>query len=360
MTRPAPHIARMAAYALARMDAPPGRPLIALAQNESLRPPSPQALEAAQKALADGALYPDPDWTDLRAALAAQHGINADGILCGAGSLDLIGALARIYTGPDRAALAPAHAYPFFRTATELAGARFDTAPERDLTVDVDALLAAVRPDTGLVWLANPGNPTGTRLPIAALRTLRAGLRDDILLVIDEAYGEFADATDKRCFDMVADGRTVVLRTFSKAYGMAGFRVGWGLFPDAIAAELRKVLNPNNIPTATQAAACAALADPAYMKETCALTATARDTACNRLRAAGYRVPDSHTNFLLIDFETPERAISTDAHLQTQGIFLRRQAGAGLPHMLRLTIGVETHMDAALDALDALAQGDTP
>jgi histidinol-phosphate aminotransferase len=105
------------------------------------------------------------------------------------------------YAGPDRAVLAPAHAYPFFRSAAQMAEARFDTAPEDGFTVSVDALLDAVRPDTGIVFLANPGNPTGTRIPASEIRRLRDALRADILLVIDEAYGEFADPLDERLFD---------------------------------------------------------------------------------------------------------------------------------------------------------------
>ncbi|MFC3612147.1 pyridoxal phosphate-dependent aminotransferase [Lutimaribacter marinistellae] len=357
MIRPAPHIAGMAAYALADMQPPDGKPLVSLAQNESLRPPSPAARVAAMRALDHGEHYPDPDWTALRHAIAECHDIEPEGILCGSGSLDLIGAIARVYAGSGRAALAPAHAYPFFRTATEMAGARFDTAPERDLTVDTEALLAAVRPDTSVVFVANPGNPTGTRIGKDALRELRAGLRDDILLVIDEAYGEFADHLDARCFDMVSSGATVVLRTMSKAYGMAGHRVGWGLFPVPVAQEIRKVVNPNNISAASQAAAVAAIRDHDYMQETCALTAAGRKAAWERLRDAGFEVVEGHTNFLLLDCGDGESARAMDHALRAQGIFLRQQAGAGLPQMLRLTIGPEGAMEKALTLIERLAQG---
>lgn len=351
MTHPMPHIARMSPYALAEMSPPLGKPLISLAQNECLRPPSPLAIDAAARVLADGALYPDPDWTALRHAIAAHHGLNPDDILCGSGSLDLIGSIARIFSGPGRAVLAPAHAYPFFRTAAQLANARFDTAPEDNATVSVDALLAAVQPDTGLVFLANPGNPTGTRIARSEISRLRDGLRPDILLVIDEAYGEFADHLAEPSFDMIDAGNTLVLRTFSKAYGLAGFRVGWGLFPPAIAAEIRKTLNPNNISAASQAAATAAMADHTYMAETCALTVHARDTAAAQLRQAGFSVPDSSTNFLLLDLGDTQRARSADAALRAEGIFLRPQAGGGLPQHLRLTIGAPAAMDAALAQL---------
>jgi len=316
MTHPNPHIARMSPYALAHLCPPEGKPLISLSQNESLRPPSPLVIEAAAKALGASMLYPDPDWTDLRRALADLHGIDADGILCGSGSLDLIGCLARVFAGPERAVLAPAHAYPFFQTAAHVANARFDTAAETAAVVSVDALLGAVQPDTGIVFVANPGNPTGTRIPKSELVRLRQSLRTDILLVVDEAYGEFADHLDERCFDLIEDGNTVVLRTFSKAYGMAGFRVGWGLFPRAIAAELRKVMNPNNIPASSQLAAATAVRDDAYMRKTCTLTATLRDRAADRLKKAGFDLYPSFTNFLLLDMGSAAAAQSTDEALR--------------------------------------------
>lgn len=351
MTQALPHFAQMSPYALAEMAAPDGKPLISLAQNECLRPPSPLAIDAAARALGDGALYPDPDWTALRRAIAAHHGLNPENILCGSGSLDLIGCIARVFSGPGRAALAPAHAYPFFRTAAQMAAARFDMAPEENVTVSVDAILAAVRPDTGLVFLANPGNPTGTRIPHTEITRLRDGLRPDILLVLDEAYGEFADHLAEPCFDMVHAGNTIVLRTFSKAYGLAGFRVGWGLFPPVLAGEVRKALNPNNISAASQAAATAAMADQAFMAETCTLTADARDAAARQLHRAGFIIQESFTNFLLLDLNDTITAQSADAALRAEGIFLRPQAGAGLPHCLRLTIGAPAAMDAALAQL---------
>ncbi len=351
MTQPMPHVARMAPYSLIKITAPEDVPLISLSQNESLRPPSPNAAQAAAAALSHGMLYPDPDWTDLRAALAQQHGISADDILCGNGSLDLIGCIARVFAGPDRAVLAPAHAYPFFRSAAQMANARFDIAPEVNVTVSVQPLLDAVAPDTGLVFVANPGNPTGTRISRAELDRLRAGLRPDILLVVDEAYGEFADHLGEPSFDMVQTDNTVVLRTLSKAYGMAGFRVGWGLFPPAIGTELRKVMNPNNVSATSQAAAVAAVRDHGYMRETCQITAQLRDRAVAALQEAGFDLFPSFTNFVLIDMGDPLAAQSADATLQGKGIFLRPQGGVGLPHTLRMTIGSEQDNETAIAAL---------
>lgn len=352
MIPPRAHISAMAPYALARMGAPAGKPIISLAQNESFRPPAPAVMHAVSEAMAGAANYPDPDWTRLREVLAEIHDIDPTQILCGAGSLDLIGCLTRTYAGPDRAVLAPAHAYPFSRTAAQMSEARFDTAAEDHHTASVDNLLGAVQPDTGLVFIANPGNPTGTRIPTSEIRRLRDGLRGDILLVVDEAYGEFADPLGERVFDLVDRGDTIVLRTFSKAYGLAGARVGWGLFPAEIAGQVRKVMNPNNLPSTAQAAAEAALQDQTYMRETCALIDATKDRAAQRLREAGIKTQDSFANFLLLDFGSTDAAQAADAALRAQGIFLRTQSGAGLPHCLRMTIGPADHVDMAVTTLE--------
>ena len=176
MTHPAKHIARMAPYALSKFNIPKGKRLISLSQNESMRPPSPMIKDAVNRAIDNGALYPDPEWTDLRSVLAQVHGIDADAILCGTGSLDLISCLAHVFAGPTRSVLAPEHAYPFFRSAAEMSSARFDTAPEQNAVVDVDTLLKNVSPDTGIMFIANPANPTGTRIPKRELSLRHGGI----------------------------------------------------------------------------------------------------------------------------------------------------------------------------------------
>lgn len=356
MIRSVAHIARMSPYELAQLKAPPGKPLISLAQNESLRPPSPLAIQAAAKAAEAGHLYPDPDWSEVRTSLSGLHNIPAEEILCGCGSMELISCITQAFADEKNAVLAPAHAYPFFRTATQMVQARYDVASEADQCVCVDALLSAVRDDTRIVFVANPGNPTGTRIPRAGLLRLREGLPRDTLLVIDEAYGEFADHLDEPMYDLVARGDTVVLRTFSKAYGLAGLRVGWGLFPAEIAKEVRKVMNPNNVTTAAQAAAAAALADQAYMQETCTRTAKLRDGLRTRLTKAGLNVPQSFTNFILIRTASADAARCADAALRAQGVFLRSQGGVGLAHCLRATVAEANHLGIMAGVLERLAQ----
>ncbi|MEX0285088.1 MAG: histidinol-phosphate transaminase [Paracoccaceae bacterium] len=352
MIRAVPHIAAMSPYALAQLDAPAGKRVISLSQNESLRPPSPKVAQAVNEAVVDAHLYPDPDWTDLRAGLADLHSIPMDGILCGNGSMELIACLTRVYADGQNTVLAPAHAYPFFRTAAQLVQARFDTAAEANGRVSVDSLLAAVQTDTRVVFVANPGNPTGTRISRAELLRLRDGLRDGILLVIDEAYGEFADHLTEPMFDLVARGDTVVLRTFSKAYGLAGQRVGWGLFPAAVAAEMRKVMNPNNVSVLGQKAAAAALLDQAHMRETCRITSGLRDTFISRLRSVNFDVADSFTNFVLIRLANKKAAESAVQALRGAGVFVRPQGGVGLGNCLRVTVGTEGDLNRAASLLE--------
>ena len=351
MIEPNSRVAALEPYVLADLDGPPDKPLISLAQNESARPPSPKVMTAGREAFASARLYPDPEWTDLRAAIARVHGVTADQILCGAGSMELIACLARCHGGAGRRVLSSQYGYGFFRTAALAAGAGYDAAPEHDLTVSVDELLGAVGPETRVVFVANPGNPTGTRIGGSDLARLRDGLDDRILLVIDEAYGEFAEAPGESTFGLVDRGDTVILRSFSKAYGLAGLRVGWGLFPPVVARHMRKLLHPNNIGIAGQAGATAAMKDQAYMRVTVAETADLRDSFARRLRALSLVVPDSFTNFVVIRFPDGDAALRADRTLRAEGIILRGMIGYGLPDCLRATIGTADQMDFAADHL---------
>ena len=347
------HVTAMAPYALADLAAPDGKRLISLAQNESAFPPSPAAVDAARRSVATSHLYPDPDWTDLRIAVAKVHDVAPEQILCGAGSMELIDCLIRCYAGPGSGVLATQYGYAFFRIAAQSAGAEFFVAPECDLTVSVDALLGEVRPATRVVCLVNPGNPTGTRIPASEIRRLREGLREDILLIIDEAYGEFADTAGEQVFDLVSRGNAVVLRTFSKAYGLAGLRVGWGVFPEAIAKQVRKLLMPNNISVASQAAATAAMEDQRHMGEIVSQTISLRENSAQEVRRLGLSVPSSHTNFFVIRFADAEAAAGADAWLRREGVVLRGLAGYGLPACLRATVGSAANMQIFTDVLSA-------
>ncbi|MEL7098424.1 MAG: histidinol-phosphate transaminase [Pseudomonadota bacterium] len=346
------HIAGMDSYALADLGPDSA---VSLAQNESLAPPCPAALAAGQAALAAAALYPDPDWTDLRRAIGQAHPNLQGEVLCGAGSMELIGALVRAYAGPGDQVLGTAYGYAFLASAAQQAGAGYAAAPEARYTVSVDAILEAVTPVTRLVCVCNPGNPTGTALPNADIVRLRDALPAHVLLLVDQAYAEFDPQDHAPIMGLVARGDTVVTRTLSKAYGLAGARVGWGVFPAHVAAELRKLLNPNNISASSQAMATAAMQDQAYMRGVVAETARIRDAFSARLRAAGYDVPASAGNFVLIPFADVGAARTADTALKQAGFILRAMGGYGLSHCLRATIGAAPHMDAVATLLEELA-----
>ncbi|WP_171229393.1 histidinol-phosphate transaminase [Ruegeria sp. HKCCA4008] len=350
MIRPVPYVGAMAAYALAD---PNGAGTISLAQNESAFPASPAAVAAGQAALADLALYPDPEWAEMRAAIAEVHGLDPARILCGAGSMELIGCLIRAFAGPGDQVLGTQYGYAFVASATAQAQAEYVAAPEVDLTVSVDALLAAVTPATRIVFVCNPGNPTGTLIPNDEILRLRSDLPGDTLLVVDQAYAEFADATNDpaQIFALVDRGDTVITRTCSKAYGLAGARAGWGCFPSEISGEVRKLLNPNNIAIASQAAAAAAMRDQAHMRNVVARTAEIRDRFAQECRELGLSVPESHTNFVLIRFASTAQAQRADTALRAERLMMRGMDGYGLSDCLRATICAPEVMDKARDIL---------
>lgn len=344
----APYVGAMSAFALADLG---GHDRVTLAQNESAFPPSPLAIAAGCAAAAGSHLYPDPDWTLLRDALARAYGIERHLILCGNGSMDLIACTIRAFAHAGSEVLATDYAYNFSAAATAQAGACFVKAREADFTVSVDVMLDAVTPATRVAFVCNPGNPTGTRITNSDILRLRAGLRPDILLVVDQAYGEFDDQDPRPIFDLVARGDTVVLRTLSKAYGLAGARVGWGLFPPAIAAQVRKVQNSNGVTTTSLAMAVAAVGDQDYMRRIVSETAAIRDRFADSLRAAGHAVPQSCTNFVLVRFASPEAARSAEATLRESGIIVRGVGVYGLADCLRITVGPQEVMNRVLGLL---------
>ncbi|TMV06857.1 aminotransferase class I/II-fold pyridoxal phosphate-dependent enzyme [Ruegeria sediminis] len=350
MIPPLPHIAAMSPYALADLGGPR---TVSLAQNESAFAPSPAAVAAAQAAQANLALYPDPDWSDLRAAIADVHRVDPARILCGAGSMELIGCLIHAYAGPESSVLGTEFGYAFARTAAAQARAEYHAAPEAELTVSVDNILSAMRPDTRIVFLCNPGNPTGTLIPNSEILRLRNALPGTVLLVVDQAYAEFSDALEppSEIFALAERGDTVILRTFSKAYGLAGARAGWGYFPPDVAGQVRKLLNPNNIAAASQAAAAAAMRDQDHMRGTVARTAEIRDRFAAQMRVLGLEVPAAHTNFVLLRFASAEVARRADAALRAEHLLMRGMGGYGLPDCLRATICAGQIMDRAHDVL---------
>jgi histidinol-phosphate aminotransferase len=348
---PRKHILALDPYRLAARDAP-GPSLIRLDQNENGAPPSPKVLAAARSALNEINRYPEGDAASLRAAIAAAEGLPAERIVCGAGSMELLGLLAQAYLGPGDEALMSQYGYLYFRSVAAAAGARIVAAPEQDLQVSVDALLARAGPDTRMVYLANPNNPTGSLLPRGELLRLRAGLRPDVLLVLDAAYAEYVGEPGyEPGAALVEDApNTVMLRSFSKIHGLAGLRIGWAYAPPDIVDALNRIRHPNGISAPGIAAAIAAIGDRATMMEARQATARRRDRLIQGLQALGLAPLSSHTNFLLLPLADDAEARALYEEMKDKEIMLRPMAGYGLGHCLRITIGSEAEIEILLRA----------
>jgi histidinol-phosphate aminotransferase len=360
--RPRPEIMAIAPYVGGQSKLPGVTRIIKLSSNEGAFGPPPAA-KAAIAQSADGmGRYPDGSAQAMREAIGAYFGLDPARIVCGNGSDEIIGLLIHAYGGAGTELLMSAHGFSIYEIFGTLAGGTVIKLPERDLTADVDAFLAAVTEQTRLVFLANPNNPTGSMLPLSELRRLRDGLPPDVLLVLDGAYAEYVDRPD---FDaglslIEAGENTVMTRTFSKIWGLGGARLGWGYGPAAIMDVLNRVRAPFNLSNAAAAAGIAALSEPGWEARSRAHNQAARARVTAALQASGIRVWPSEGNFVLADFETAERAHAADAFLRAQGIIVRNVASYGLPHCLRITIGLDEECSVLIEGLQAFTARNTP
>ncbi len=329
--------------------------VIKLASNEGALGPSPKAAEAYRTVAAELHRYPDGGCTELRRALAARHGLDADRIVCGAGSDELISLLTRAYAGVGDEMLYSAHGFLMYPIAARTVGAIPVAAPEADLTTDVDALLSKVSDRTRIVFLANPNNPTGTYIPADAMRRLRENLREDIVLVIDAAYAEFVAANDYTAGVELVDGfdNVVMLRTFSKIYALGSVRLGWAYASPAITDVLNRVRSPFNVSAPAQAAGVAALSDVTFIDRSRGHNDRWLPWTADQIRTLGLEVVPSVCNFILVRFpaESGRDANAADAYLRGRGVIARRVGAYGLADCLRITIGLEDEMRVVVDAL---------
>ncbi|MBC7799342.1 MAG: aminotransferase class I/II-fold pyridoxal phosphate-dependent enzyme, partial [Gemmatimonadaceae bacterium] len=291
----------------------------------------------------------------LRAAIGRRFGLDPAQIVCGAGSDDLIYQLCLAYGGPGTELIMSRHGFSIYAIAGEYAGCRVVKTPERRLTADVDAMLAAVSTATRLVFLANPNNPTGSLVPQPEVERLRAGLPPDVLLVLDAAYAEYVDRPDFDAGTRLVDAgdNTVMTRTFSKIFGLGGLRLGWCYAPPGIVDVLNRVRSPFNVSLAAQAAGIAALEEPGWIEAGRAHNATYRAWLSDALARAGIEVWPSEGNFVLADFAANDRAQAAHAALKARGVIVRAVAGYGLPTCLRITIGTAEECALVADILAA-------
>ncbi len=332
--------------------------VIKLSANEGAFGPPPAAAAAYAEAAATLHRYPDGFATALRQAIGARFGLDPGRIVCGAGSDDLIYQLALIYGGHGTELLMSEHGFGLYDIVGRYAGCAIVKAPERHLTTDVDALLAAVTPATRLVFIANPNNPTGTLIDRDALAHLRRNLPADVLLVLDAAYAEYVTRADYEpgAALVEAGDNTVMLRTFSKMWGLGGARLGWAYAPPAVVDALNRVRSPFNVSVPANAAGIAALSEPGWVERCAAHNVRARATLVARLAAIGLPSAPSETNFILVDLGSAGRAAAADATLRRHGLIVRPVASYGLPAHLRITVGTTEEVELVAAALEAFTR----
>ena len=318
-------------------------PVHKLSSNETPLGASPRARAAFLAAVDALPAYPDGTSTPLREAIGRLHGLDPARVVCGAGSDEILYMLANIYCGPGDEGIYTAHGFLLYRTAILAAEGVPVVVPERDVTVDVEAILAAVTPRTRIVFIANPNNPTGTAIGREAVTRLADALPPDVLLVLDGAYAEYPAMADYESGFALVHGRenVVATRTFSKIYGLASLRVGWCYAPPAIAEAMNRVRSPFNVNDPAMRAAVAALEDQEHIAAAVAHNARWRAVLRAEIAALGFPVTPSEANFLLVHLRDPAEARACDAFLTARGLILRHVAAYGLPQCLRLSVGGE-------------------
>ena len=332
--------------------------LVELGSNENPYGASPQARAAILDALHLAHRYPDPRGAALKRALAVVHDVRESNLVLGNGSHELLMQLAQVFAGAGDEVVYPQYGFAVFALATQAAGATARVAPALPLDApmpfghDVDALLAAISPRTKLVYLANPNNPTGTWLDAGTLRRFIEAVPPEVIVVVDEAYAEMADAADyETALPLVLErGNVVVTRTFSKAYALAGLRCGYAVAAEGLVAVMERVRESFNVNGLALAACEAALGDREHLAWSCARNAEQRAALASALGARGIRTLPSQTNFVLAHLGARTAAI--ESALLGRGVILRPMGGYGLPEYSRITVGTVDEHRRLLAALD--------
>lgn len=323
--------------------------IVKLASNENPLGMSPKARKAVEAAIAGIERYPDQ--FDLIKAVADRCGVAANQVVLGNGSNDVLEMAAGVFLAPGTSAVMSQHAFAVYPLATIAAGGVPIIAPAKDFGHDLDAMLAAIRPDTRVVWIANPNNPTGNFLPYPQVRAFMEKVPADVLVVLDEAYNEYllpADRVDTTAW--VRDfPNLVVTRTFSKIYGLAGLRVGYAVASAEVADLMNRVRQPFNVNNLALAAALAALDDHAFLAESYELNRRGMEQLVAGIKRLGLEHIPSSGNF--VTFKAGDAA-SVNQKLLRQGVIVRPIAGYGMPEWLRVTIGTEFENGRFLTALE--------
>jgi histidinol-phosphate aminotransferase len=324
---------------------------IKLASNENPLGPSPRAVDAIQQAVKKLHRYPNSGCYDLCERLAQRFNIAKDKIILGNGSDDIIAMLTRVLLQPGDEAILPLPSFLFYEIMIRCSGAIPVEVPLIDNFTDLNGMMARIGPQTRLVFLTNPHNPTGTLITREALDDFVAALPENVVLIIDEAYIEFVRSSNcPKSIDYLNSGKMVVgLRTFSKAYGLAGLRIGYGLMPSYLAGLLNRVRQPFNVNSLAQAAAIAALDDEGFLNDTVNLVSAELDFIYAALDDLGIEYLKSQANFLMIKVGKNANAVFED--LLKQGIIVRSMNAYGYPDCIRVNVGLHNENVRLLEAL---------
>lgn len=353
--QPRPGVLDIAPYVPGKSTAPGVAKIFKLSSNETPLGPSKHAIAAYNEAAARLEDYPDGAVTELRAAIGRAFGLDPARLLCGAGSDDLLNLLAHAYLRDGDEVIYSAHGFLMYPIYALGHGGKPIAVPEKNLTADIDAIIAAVTPRTRIVFIANPNNPTGTYVPFDEIKRLHQKLPPNVILVLDAAYAEYVQRNDYEAgIELVATSENVVMcRTFSKIHGLAAVRLGWMYGPSHIVDALNRVRNPFNVNTPAMKAGIAAIEDNAHVERSRAHNTQWLAWLTKEIEAIGLKVTPSVANFVLIHFpETKGRtAADADAFLTKRGLILRRVTGYGLPNALRMTVGTEEANRLVVQAL---------
>ncbi|WP_294264963.1 histidinol-phosphate transaminase [uncultured Sphingomonas sp.] len=358
---PKPWIMGIAPYVPGRSKTDDGRKVVKLSSNENPLGTAPEAREAFAAAATSLERYPDPGAAELREAIGARYDLDPARIIYGTGSDEVLHLVAGAYAGPGDEVVFVRYGFAVYEIAARRVGATPVIAPDKDYATDVDAILASITPATKVVYVANPNNPTGTFAPRAEIARLHAGLPRDVMLVIDQAYAEYIDAGDDDGALELAktQANVIVTRTFSKIYGLAAERIGWGYGSAEAVEAMHRIRMPFNITTAGQGAALAALAAQDFVEASRVHNEEWRTwfaAEIGKLGNAGLRAVPSMCNFVLVLFEGPVSAETAYKGLMDAGYLVRWLPGQGLPHGLRISIGTAEETQGVMAALRAIVE----
>jgi histidinol-phosphate aminotransferase len=331
--------------------------IVKLASNENPRGVSPKALAAIAAVLPDLARY--PDGFELTQALSERLGVPMQQIVLGNGSNDVIELAGMAFLAPGCSAVYSQHAFAVYPLATQARGAQSIVVPAKNFGHDLEAMLAAIRPDTHVVFIANPNNPTGTMLTAAELESFLRRAPKNVVIVLDEAYNEYLDPA-LRCPSiawLASFPNLIVTRTFSKVYGLAGLRVGYAVCHPEVAALLNRVRQPFNVNNLAIVAAVAALADQDFLRDSFELNVAGMKQLLDGCRRLGISWIPSYANFVTVEIPRAGKQSQAGAAFQKllrQGVIVRPLANYGMPDHLRVTVGLARENARFLEALEAV------